>query len=353
MARATPAAMAGWGWVAPIGGPGAPRTDGVVRRSWGSVWRGVPHRTPSCPSCRSPVGRPGGTMNPSKRRKFSGRVRGAGLGPARSGRAPASRSGRGQDPRPTARCRRVAASGRRQARSERPGRSCRRAAGVRTAEDPPVVWATPAAIAGRGVFRPGRSPTLLEPGRVAHQPKASRGSVDRLGMAGATEKAIVVPVWSGWPSDLLPADNTKTFTFRRRRRRRGFCTVPSVSDARPKTLTFGGAVVPRTAVRERPLHWVASPEGAGGATGSGRGREPAAGSFSRFLPAAAGSRSALARAPARTRRPLLRPPGGPGPPPHQFRGFSLDTVIRGLSNTCPREVTDGEVTLIWEIPVKR
>jgi hypothetical protein len=42
-----------------------------------------------------------------------------------------------------------------------------------------------------------------------------------------------------------------------------------------------------------------------------------------------------------------------GPPPHQFRGFSLDTVIRGLSNTCPREVTDGEVTLIWEIPVKR
>ena len=71
-------------------------------------------------------------------------------------------------------------------------------------------------------------------------------------------------------------------------------------------VTFGGAVVPRTAVRERPLHWVASPEGAGGATGSGRGREPAAGSFSRFLPAAAGSR---ARAPARARGPLLHPSG--------------------------------------------
>ena len=34
------------------------RTDGLVRRSWGSVWRGVPHRTPSRPSRRSPGGRP-------------------------------------------------------------------------------------------------------------------------------------------------------------------------------------------------------------------------------------------------------------------------------------------------------
>jgi hypothetical protein len=42
-----------------------------------------------------------------------------------------------------------------------------------------------------------------------------------------------------------------------------------------------------------------------------------------------------------------------GPPPHQFRGFSLDMIVRGLSNTCPREVTDGEVMLIWEIPVQR
>jgi len=40
-----------------------------------------------------------------------------------------------------------------------------------------------------------------------------------------------------------------------------------------------------------------------------------------------------------------------GPPPHQLRGFSLDTVIRDVFNTCPREVADGEVTLIWEIPL--
>ena len=41
----------------------------------------------------------------------------------------------------------------------------------------------------------------------------------------------------------LPPDNTKTFSFRWRRWRRGFCTVPSASDAPPKTLTFGGASV--------------------------------------------------------------------------------------------------------------
>ena len=40
-----------------------------------------------------------------------------------------------------------------------------------------------------------------------------------------------------------------------------------------------------------------------------------------------------------------------GPPLHQFRGFSLDTVIRDLSNMCPREVADGKVTLTWEIPL--
>ena len=40
-----------------------------------------------------------------------------------------------------------------------------------------------------------------------------------------------------------------------------------------------------------------------------------------------------------------------GPPLHQFRGFSLDTIIRDLSNMCPREVADGKVTLTWEIPL--
>jgi hypothetical protein len=49
---------------------------------------------------------------------------------------------------------------------------------------------------------------------------------------------------------------------------------------------------------------------------------------------------------------VAAPSRAAGPPPHQSRRFSLDTVIRGLSNTCPREVTDGELTLIWEIPVK-
>ena len=50
------------------------------------------------------------------------------------------------------------------------------------------------------------------------------------------------------------------------------------------------------------------------------------------------------------RRPSVRPSRAAGPPPHQFRSFSLDTVIWGLSNMCPGEVADGEVALTWEIP---
>ena len=75
--------------------------------------------------------------------------------------------------------------------------------------------------------------------------------------------------------------------------RRGFCTVPSVSDAPPKTLTFGGDGSASHS-RQRTTFALGCVTGGGGRgqrTGSGQGREPAAGSFSRFLPAAAGSRS--------------------------------------------------------------
>jgi hypothetical protein len=51
-------------------------------------------------------------------------------------------------------------------------------------------------------------------------------------------------------------------------------------------------------------------------------------------------------------RPSVRPIERPARRPHLWCHFSLDRVIQSLSNTCPGEVADGEVTLIWEIRVE-
>ena len=180
-----------------------------------------------------------------------------------------------------------------------------------------MVWATPAAIAGRGVARPVPQP-LLRPGPGSPPAKAQSGVGESLGNGRRRRrKTIVVPIWSdGLPTSSQP-------TTRRPSRFSGAGGVGGFARSRPflwphrrRSLSVA-QVVPRTAVRERPLHWVASPEGAGGAAGSGRGREPAAGSLSRFLPAAAGSRTRCTGTCARTAPPpvgICRRPSGRVPP---------------------------------------
>jgi hypothetical protein len=103
----------------------APRTDGLVRRSWGSVWRGVPRRALSRPSCRSPGGRPAAPRTLLKEESFLEGfvVPGWGrLGAAGHQRADPA-GGKTRVPRPGVGVSRRA--GRRPARSERPGRSRR------------------------------------------------------------------------------------------------------------------------------------------------------------------------------------------------------------------------------------
>ena len=70
MAQATPAAMAGWGWVAPIGGPGAPQEPtslcDVLGALSGEVFRIGPRAAP-------PAARPAAALRhhePFQRKRF-------------------------------------------------------------------------------------------------------------------------------------------------------------------------------------------------------------------------------------------------------------------------------------------